>query len=104
MAPVEALKPTQARQANAFEAVLGSREIRARRSLRGETEKIVDSESLSAELFGNRRSLDILDHLLRYIVPAMDTDAQTRELAEALLREEIQMRCVLEQQRSKVEA
>jgi len=99
-APVEALKPTHARQSQAFDAVLSSREIRARRSLRGEAEKTADSESISAELFGNRRSLDILDHVLRHIVPAMDADPETQQLAEALIREEIQTRTVLEAQRS----
>lgn len=102
-APVEALKPAQTRSDTTFDAVLGRREIRARRSLRSEAEKAGDSTGISAELFGNARSLDILDHVLQHFVPAMATDAQTRQWAQALIREELQMRCTLEQQRSQVQ-
>jgi len=102
-APVEALKPVQERQVSRFDALLSKREIRARQSLRGDVEKLSDSADINAELFGNSRSLDLLDHLLRHVLPTMDTDPQTRQLAEDLLREEVQMRGAVEQQRSEAQ-
>ncbi|KJZ64581.1 hypothetical protein [Pseudomonas fluorescens] len=100
--PLEALESLAGRQASRFDAVLGKREVRAGHSTRGDLEKLNESTSISAELFGNNRSLDILDHVLRHIVTRMDTDPHTRQLAEDVIREEVRMRRAVEQQRSQV--
>lgn len=100
---IQTLKPTQASQASAFETVLGSRRTGLRRSLQGEAGKAAASSGITAELFGHARSLDIFEHLLQHLIPALDTDPETRQLAEAVIREELQLRQTLEQQRAQAD-
>ncbi|MFJ3007451.1 hypothetical protein [Pseudomonas fluorescens] len=100
---IQALKPTVARQASAFEALFGSHGTGLRRSLHGEVDKAIVGAGISAELFGHARSQDIFEHLLQHLIPALDTDPETRRLADALVREELQLRQTLEQRRAQAD-
>jgi hypothetical protein len=102
-APIEGVKPVVSRQATkSFEAVLSKREIRARRAQRGDVEQLNSTTDINAELFGSTRSLEILEYVLDSIVPSLDAEPEIKSLAEELIREEIDMRRALEQQRSEV--
>jgi hypothetical protein len=101
--PVDVTKSIQGHPTTPFEAVLGKREIRTRRSLRAEVEKLSSGASVNAELFGSTRSLELLDYILQQVLPSLDTDDQTRAVAATLILEEIEMRRSLEQQRAEVQ-
>lgn len=101
--PVDVTKSIQGQPTTPFEAVLGKREIRTRRSLRADVEKLGSGASVGAELFASTRSLELLDYILQQILPSLDTDEQTRTVAETLILEEIGLRRSLEQQRAEVQ-
>jgi hypothetical protein len=100
---VGAVQPVNPRQGARFEAVLSKREIRARRSLRGEVEHASTTGGISPELFATARSVDILEYVLEHVLPQLDAEPQIRELAHALIREEIDMRRTLEAQRAEAQ-
>lgn len=91
------------RQAPRFEALLDQRERKVRRSLRGELEQTDQAAAASTELFGTVRSLQTLRYLLDEVLPALDAEPDIRALAEDVIREEIDIRLLLEQQRAQVQ-
>jgi hypothetical protein len=101
---VDAIQPVQPRQSARFEAVLSKREIRARRSVRADVEQASTTSGISPELFGTARSVELLEYVLEYVVPELDAEPQIRELAQALIREEIDLRRSLEEQRAEAQA
>jgi hypothetical protein len=103
-APVEAVRPVNSRQATAFEAVLKSRKVQSRRSLRSDLEELTSAAGVDSLLFGSARSLELLEHVMQHILPTLDAEPEIKELAQDLVREEIDMRRSLEQQRSEVQA
>ncbi|MFZ4963045.1 hypothetical protein ACW9IK_00695 [Pseudomonas gingeri] len=102
-APIQSVNAVSQRQAASFEAVLRKREVRARQALRGQASEADAASSVSPELFGNGRSLEILERVLEQILPALDFEPQVREMAEDFIREEIETRQQLEQQRAEVQ-
>jgi len=101
---VDAVQPAHQRQGARFEAVLSKREIRARRSLRGDVESASSTTGISPELFGTARSVELLEYVLEQVVPELDAEPQVKELAQALIREEIDLRRSLEEQRAEAQA
>ena len=99
-APVAPVTPVQVRPNARFEALLGQREANRRRSLRAELEQACASEPVNPELFSGPRALDTLQFLLDEVLPELDADPDIRDLAQDLLREEIDLRRTLEQQRA----
>lgn len=97
---VERIAPASPRQGAQFEALINQRERRIRRSLRGDIEQAEQSASVSAELFGTARSLQVLGYLLETVLPNLDAEPEIRELAEDFIREEIDVRLLLQQQRA----
>ncbi|AHG41522.1 hypothetical protein N018_15495 [Pseudomonas syringae CC1557] len=100
---VERVAPTQPRQGPRFEALLDQRERKVRRSLRGELEQIDQADGVGAQLFGTSRSLQVLRYLLDEVLPTLDAEPEIRALAEDVIREEIDLRLLLEQQRAEVQ-
>ncbi|WP_024673115.1 hypothetical protein [Pseudomonas syringae] len=100
---VERVAPTQPRQGPRFEALLDQRERKVRRSLRGELEQTDQAAGVGAQLFGTSRSLQVLRYLLDEVLPALDAEPEIRALAEDVIREEIDLRLLLEQQRAEVQ-
>lgn len=100
---VQRVAPATARQGTQFEALINQRERRIKRSLRGDIEQAEQSASISAELFGTARSLQVLGYLLENVLPTLDADPEIRELAEDFIRDEIDIRLMLQQQRAEVE-
>ncbi|GGJ14908.1 hypothetical protein [Pseudomonas avellanae] len=101
---VERVAPPQPRQGPRFEALLDQRERKTRRSLRGELEQTGQAASVNAQLFGTTRSLQVLRYLLDEVLPTLDADPEIRALAEDVIREEIDIRLLLEQQRAQVQS
>ncbi|EPN07568.1 hypothetical protein A259_21035, partial [Pseudomonas syringae pv. actinidiae ICMP 19070] len=101
---VERVAPPQPRQGPRFEALLDQRERKTRRSLRGELEQTGQAASVYAQLFGTTRSLQVLRYLLDEVLPTLDADPEIRALAEDVIREEIDIRLLLEQQRAQVQS
>lgn len=101
---VDPIQPVNPRQGARFDAVLSKREVRARRSLRAEAESASAVEGINPELFGTARSVELLEYVLEYVVPQLDAEPQVRELAQALIREEIDLRRSLEEQRAEAQA
>lgn len=100
--PVEAIRPVTSRQATAFEAVLKTRKVQSRRSLRSDLEELTSAAGVDSLLFGSARSLELLEHVMQRILPNLDAEPEIRELAHDLISEEIEMRRTLEQQRGEV--
>ncbi|MEE4695179.1 hypothetical protein V2K91_08010 [Pseudomonas alliivorans] len=100
---VERVAPVSPRQAPRFEALLDQRERKVRRSLRGELEQTDQAAAASTELFGTVRSLQTLRYLLDEVLPALDAEPDIRALAEDVIREEIDIRLLLEQQCAQVQ-
>ncbi|MBX7277252.1 hypothetical protein K2E96_15765 [Pseudomonas sp. ERGC3:05] len=103
-APVEAVRAVNSRQATAFEAVLKTRKTQTRRSLRGDLEALTSPAGVDSLLFGSARSLELLEHVMEHLLPTLDAEPAIKALAHDLIREEIDMRRNLEQQRSEVHA
>lgn len=101
---VDAVQPASQRQGARFEAVLNKREVLSRRSLRGDVEKSAGADGINPELFGNTRSLEILEYVLDNVLPGLDAEPEVKALAHELITEEIDMRRTLEQQRAEVQA
>ncbi|ARD12619.1 MULTISPECIES: hypothetical protein [Pseudomonas] len=101
---VERVAPAQPRQGTRFEALLDQRERKVRRSLRGELEQTGQASGVNAQLFGTARSLQVLRYVLDEVLPVLDAEPEIRELAEDVIREEIDMRLLLEQQRAEVQS
>ncbi|MBT2297567.1 hypothetical protein [Pseudomonas fluorescens] len=99
---VESVLPAKARQDGRFEAVLGKRAVSARRSLRADIEQSGIVEGMTAELFGSRRSMEILEYVLDNVIPGLDADPEIKALAHELICEEIALRRLLEEQRAQV--
>ena len=99
---VDSVQPTTARQGGRFEAVLGQRAVSARRSLRAEVEQSGIVEGMTAELFGSRRSMEILEYVLDNVIPTLDAEPEIKALAHELISEEIALRSLLEEQRAQV--
>lgn len=68
--------------------------------LDGALERIAGARGLDAALFRGSRPIDILEDVLVRLLPGLDLDQETRRLAVALLREEIDTRQALEVQRT----
>lgn len=100
---VERVAPANPRQSTQFEALINQRERRIRRSLRGDIEQAEQSSPINAELFGTARSLQVLGYLLETVLPSLDAEPEIRELAEDFIREEIDIRLMLQQQRAEVD-
>ncbi|KPW33859.1 hypothetical protein ALP45_100217 [Pseudomonas coronafaciens pv. atropurpurea] len=100
---VERVAPAQPRQGTRFEALLDQRERKVRRSLRGELEQTEQAAGVAAPLFGAARSLQVLRYLLDEVLPALDAEPDICDLAEDVIREEIELRLLLEQQRAEVQ-
>ncbi|MFI3045588.1 hypothetical protein [Pseudomonas coronafaciens] len=94
---VERVAPAQPRQGTRFEALLDQRERKVRRSLRGELEQTEQAAGVAAP------SLQVLRYLLDEVLPALDAEPDIRDLAEDVIREEIELRLLLEQQRAEVQ-
>ena len=101
---LDPVQPANPRQGARFEAVLGKREVLARRSLRGDVEQSPSANGITAQLFGSARSLEILEYVLHSVLPSLDAESEIKGLAHALISEEIDMRRNLEQQRAEVQA
>lgn len=101
---VDAVQPASQRQGARFEAVLNKREGLTRRSLRGDVEQSAGADGINPELFGNTRSLEILEYVLDNVLPVLDAEPEVKALAHELITEEIDMRRTLEQQRAEVQA
>lgn len=99
---VESLQPAKARQDGRFDAVLGRRAVSARRSLRADIEQSGLVEGMTAELFGSRRSMEILEYVLDNVIPILDAEPEIKALAHELISEEIDLRRLLEEQRAQV--
>lgn len=99
---VESLQPAKARQDGRFDAVLGKRVVSARRSLRADIEQSGVVEGMTAELFGSRRSMEILEYVLANVIPILDAEPEIKALAHELISEEIDLRRLLEEQRAQV--
>lgn len=89
-----------ARQVARFETLLGHKHANARKTLREVAEQASDVQALDPVLFSGPRSLQLLDHILDDLLPQLNLEPDIRALAEDLLREEIHMRHLLQQQRS----
>lgn len=100
--PVEAARPTNSRQATAFEAVLKSRKVELRRAQRSDLGELSSSAGIASELFGCTRSLEILEHVLQHFLSTLDAEPEIKQLAQDLIREEIHTRRDLDRQRSEV--
>jgi hypothetical protein len=101
---VQRVAPATLKQGTQFEALISQRERRVRRSLRADIEQAEQTAPVSAELFGTTRSLQVLTYLLETVLPGLDAEPEIRELAEDFIREEIDMRLLLQQQRAEVQA
>ncbi|MEG5266150.1 hypothetical protein TRP66_17805 [Pseudomonas sp. JDS28PS106] len=100
---VQRVTPANLKQGTQFEALVNQRERRIRRSLRADLEQAEQSAPVNAELFSTTRSLQVLDYLLDTVLPGLDAEPEIRELAEMFIREEIDTRLMLQQQRTEVE-
>lgn len=99
---VDSVQPAKPRGQERFDAVLGKRAISARRSLRADIDQAGHVEGMSAELFGGQRSMSILEYVLDSVLPTLDVEPEIKALAHELIREEIELRQVLEKQRGQV--
>eukprot|EP01133_Synstelium_polycarpum_P012436 gene12436-14590_t len=94
-APVEAIRPVNSRQATAFEALLKTRKVQSRRSLRSDLEELTSAAGaagVDSLLFGSARSLELLEHVMQHLLPNLDAEPQIKALAHDLISEEIEMR------------
>ncbi|MGY2288517.1 hypothetical protein ACW9H6_01160 [Pseudomonas sp. SDO528_S397] len=103
-APVEAIRPVSSRQATAFEAVLKTRKVQSKSSLRSDLEALTSAAGVDSLLFGSARSLELLEHVMQHILPTLEAEPEIKALAHDLISEEIEMRRNLEQQRAEVQA
>lgn len=71
-------------------------------SLRGELEGLAHTGGVEPSLFCGSRPVQILEDILERILPSLDLEGETRTLAMALLREEIDTRQALDRQRVEV--
>ena len=91
-APVEAIRPVNSRQATAFEALLKTRKVQSRRSLRSDLEELTSAAGVDSLLFGSARSLELLEHVMQHLLPNLDAEPQIKALAHDLISEEIALR------------
>lgn len=70
------------------------------RSLRRNVERLGQSGTIDPSLFAGSRPGDILEDLLQRIVPSLALDEDTRSLALTLIRDELDTRRALDQQRA----
>lgn len=89
-------------QVAAFEALLplpGGRPT----SLRHELRRLSEPEQAEPALFSGSRPTEILEDIVERILPSLALDAETKTLAMALIREEIDTRQSLDRQRVDLE-
>lgn len=101
-ARVEQTRVASDSQVAAFEALLP---LPGRRptSLRHDLRRLSEPEQAEAALFSGSRPTEILEDIVERILPALDLDAETKTLAMALIREEIDTRQSLDRQRVDLE-
>lgn len=87
-----------------FEALLKGRGAGERRSLQHDLQRLGEVDSVEPSLFSSSRALALLEHAREHIVPALQTDPQTRALADAVLAQEIEWRQLLDGYRHEEEA
>jgi len=79
-----------------FEALLQRRQAGERRSLQHDLLRLGEAGSVEPSLFSSARALELLEHVREHVVPALDTDPQTRALADAVIGQEIEWRQLLD--------
>ncbi len=72
----------------------------ARRSLRRDVERLGESGSIGPSLFAGSRPGEILEDILDRILPSLELDEDTKNLAMTLVRDELDTRRSLDQQRA----
>lgn len=83
-------------RATDFEALLQRRQADERQSLQQDLLLLGEVGSVEPSLFSTSRALELLEHVREHIVPALDTDPQTRALADAVIGQEIEWRQLLD--------
>lgn len=61
-------------------------------SLRGEIDQLTMPEITDPGIFGNERSMNLLDHVITAILPNLDANEDVTSIAKAMLEEEIDRR------------
>lgn len=61
-------------------------------SLRGEIDQLTMPEITDPGIFGNERSMNLLDHVITAILPNLDANEDVTSIARAMLEEEIDRR------------
>ncbi|MEB2847430.1 hypothetical protein GAO09_24900 [Rhizobiales bacterium RZME27] len=61
-------------------------------SLRGEIDQLTMPEITDSGIFGNERSMNLLDHVITAILPNLDANEDVTSIAKAMLEEEIDRR------------
>lgn len=79
-----------------FEALLQHRHAGERQSLQHDLLRLGEVGSVEPSLFSSSRALELLEHVREHIVPALETDPQTRALADAVIGQEIEWRQLLD--------
>jgi hypothetical protein len=87
--------PVSRAQIEAFESA-----IRVRRrgslahgaSLRGDIDRLTMPEITDPGIFGNERTMSLLDHVISAVLPHLDANEDVTSIAKAMLEEEIDRR------------
>lgn len=61
-------------------------------SLRGEIEQLTMPAISDPSIFGNERSMSLLNHVIKTILPHLDSNEDVTSIAKAILEEEIDRR------------
>ncbi|OHV79483.1 hypothetical protein [Rhizobium sp. LCM 4573] len=87
--------PVSRAQIEAFESALRVRRrgsLAHGASLRGEIDHLTMPEITDSGIFGNERTMSLLDHIITAVLPRLDTNEDVTSIAKAMLEEEIDRR------------
>lgn len=87
--------PVSRAQIEAFEAALRTRRrgsLAHGASLRSEIDQLTMPEITDPGIFGNERTMTLLEHIIESVLPALDTTEDVASIAKAMLEEEIDRR------------
>ncbi|SDL86457.1 hypothetical protein SAMN05661010_02732 [Modicisalibacter muralis] len=92
------------RQIDFTRAVENSRSRRARGSLLRQLARLLLPTASDPSLYGNERSIELLQHVVDNVLPRLGTESDVTELAAQVLNEEIDQRLQWEEARRNAEA